>query len=148
MKTKECPKHGGSFDCTPFCPVCAGDQEYSDPNMTVHYDPPAMSWEEVANLTHETQVSTFGWCACEDAVAPYADCPRNRFTFGLSHFGGNPYAKCVCGYTSVYWEEEGDLTHDCTGDPYGCDRCGDFTADGHGFFSDGRRLCGECASID
>jgi hypothetical protein len=24
----ECPNHGGNFDCTPFCPVCEGEQEY------------------------------------------------------------------------------------------------------------------------
>jgi len=23
----ECPEHGGNFDCTPFCPGCAGEQE-------------------------------------------------------------------------------------------------------------------------
>lgn len=23
----ECPKHEGNFDCTPFCEVCAGEQE-------------------------------------------------------------------------------------------------------------------------
>jgi hypothetical protein len=24
---KECPNHEGNFDCTPFCPLCEGDQE-------------------------------------------------------------------------------------------------------------------------
>lgn len=24
----ECPRHNGSFDCTPFCEVCEGEQEY------------------------------------------------------------------------------------------------------------------------
>lgn len=24
----ECPRHRGSFDCTPFCEVCEGEQEY------------------------------------------------------------------------------------------------------------------------
>ena len=24
----ECPNHEGSFDCTPFCPICEGEQEY------------------------------------------------------------------------------------------------------------------------
>jgi len=24
----ECPRHGGSFDCSPFCNVCEGNQEY------------------------------------------------------------------------------------------------------------------------
>jgi hypothetical protein len=23
-----CPNHEGAFDCTPFCPICEGDQEY------------------------------------------------------------------------------------------------------------------------
>jgi hypothetical protein len=26
----ECPNHGGSFDCTPFCNLCFGEQEVSD----------------------------------------------------------------------------------------------------------------------
>jgi hypothetical protein len=25
----ECPKHGGSFDCSPFCNLCVGEQEIS-----------------------------------------------------------------------------------------------------------------------
>lgn len=24
----ECPNHAGSFDCTPFCRICEGEQEY------------------------------------------------------------------------------------------------------------------------
>ena len=27
----ECPAHEGSFDCTPFCAICEGEQEY-DPS--------------------------------------------------------------------------------------------------------------------
>jgi hypothetical protein len=34
-----------------------------------------MSWGELALLTHETQVSTFGWCSCEDSEQwPFEDC--------------------------------------------------------------------------
>jgi len=29
MTMIECPNHGGGFDCTPFCPVCEGEQEYA-----------------------------------------------------------------------------------------------------------------------
>jgi len=39
----------------------------------------SMSWGELAQLTHATQVSGFGWCWCEDNEGkenPYADCPR------------------------------------------------------------------------
>ena len=28
MTMVECPNHEGAFDCTPFCPLCEGDQEY------------------------------------------------------------------------------------------------------------------------
>lgn len=41
-------------------------------------DPPDMSWGELAELTHETQVEIFGWCSCEDNEGnenPYHDCP-------------------------------------------------------------------------
>lgn len=41
-------------------------------------DPPVMSWSELAELTHETQVAIFGWCSCEDNEGnenPYDDCP-------------------------------------------------------------------------
>ena len=24
-----CPNHQGHFDCTPFCPICEGNQEYN-----------------------------------------------------------------------------------------------------------------------
>lgn len=38
-----------------------------------------LSWSELADLTHETQVDTFGWCSCEDTEPhehPYDDCPK------------------------------------------------------------------------
>lgn len=25
---RDCPRHEGSYDCTPFCDVCEGEQEY------------------------------------------------------------------------------------------------------------------------
>lgn len=29
----ECPNHEGAFDCTPFCTICEGNQEFElDPN--------------------------------------------------------------------------------------------------------------------
>ena len=27
---RECPRHEGNFDCTPFCNICEGNQEYED----------------------------------------------------------------------------------------------------------------------
>lgn len=29
-KRVECPNHNGAFDCTPFCPLCHGEQEYQE----------------------------------------------------------------------------------------------------------------------
>ena len=39
----------------------------------------SMSWGEIANLTHKTQVEQFNWCSCEEQEQfPYEDCPRER----------------------------------------------------------------------
>ena len=38
-----------------------------------------MSWSELAQLTHTTQVERFNWCMCEDNEGQenaYADCPK------------------------------------------------------------------------
>lgn len=38
-----------------------------------------LSWSELADLTHETQVYKFGFCTCEDTEPheyPYDDCPK------------------------------------------------------------------------
>jgi hypothetical protein len=38
-----------------------------------------LSWSELAELTHETQVDKFGFCVCEDTEPhehPYDDCPK------------------------------------------------------------------------
>jgi len=36
------------------------------------------SWEDMANLTHKTQVEEFNWCGCEEQeYFPYADCPKD-----------------------------------------------------------------------
>jgi hypothetical protein len=41
----------------------------------------SISWGELADLTHETQVARFGFCTCEDNEGnenPYADCPEEE----------------------------------------------------------------------
>jgi hypothetical protein len=37
-----------------------------------------ISWGELAELTHVTQVDQFGFCLCEDGPKTYSDCPRKR----------------------------------------------------------------------
>jgi hypothetical protein len=29
MTKLDCPNHEGAYDCTPFCRICEGDQEYT-----------------------------------------------------------------------------------------------------------------------
>ena len=37
----------------------------------------SISWGELAQLTHTTQVAQFGFCSCEEQeYFPYADCPK------------------------------------------------------------------------
>lgn len=37
----------------------------------------SISWGELAQLTHKTQVERFNWCSCEEKETfPYEDCPR------------------------------------------------------------------------
>lgn len=39
----------------------------------------SISWGELAELTHETQVAKFNWCMCEEQETfPYADCPKEK----------------------------------------------------------------------
>lgn len=37
----------------------------------------SISWGELAQLTHVTQVERFNWCWCEEQEQfPYDDCPK------------------------------------------------------------------------
>ena len=50
-------------------PTRTGDKKMSQDSI---------SWSELAELTHETQVDRFNWCSCEDNEGnenPYDDCP-------------------------------------------------------------------------
>ena len=42
----------------------------------------SMSWGELMELTHETQVAKFNFCLCEDMnegqETPYSDCPKGE----------------------------------------------------------------------
>lgn len=42
----------------------------------------SISWSELAQLTHKTQVEQFGFCMCEEQqLFPYEDCPRLKDTW-------------------------------------------------------------------
>lgn len=39
----------------------------------------SITWSELAELTHATQVERFGWCSCEEQEQfSYDDCPRGE----------------------------------------------------------------------
>ena len=42
----------------------------------------SITWGELAQLNHATQVAGFGFCLCEDIAddqdTPYADCPTSK----------------------------------------------------------------------
>lgn len=58
-------------------------EQHSDLCQECQNDPSQRSYtyEEMAQLTHETQVALFGWCACEDNGDngnPHEDCPNPK----------------------------------------------------------------------
>lgn len=53
----ECPQHGGGFDCSPFCEVCHGHQEY-DPAALIACQVP----ECEEQLTKELWLTELGFC--------------------------------------------------------------------------------------
>ena len=61
----------------------------------------SISWGELAELTHVTQVEKFGWCLCEDSEQnefPYDDCPK----------------ECIeCARTFIEPEHDSDVCRFC-----------------------------------
>ena len=44
--------------------------------MQTNMEEESISWEELANLTHATQVERFGWCICEGGQGHISEgCP-------------------------------------------------------------------------
>lgn len=55
------------------CPHQDGDKCHecrSDPSQQSY------SMGDMADLTHDLQVTIFNWCGCEDGNRQYDDCPR------------------------------------------------------------------------
>ena len=67
---KVCPRHEGSYDCTPFCDVCEGNQEYE---YTIYRNCVVCS----TNVDHDTWFEELGFCL---------DCSNDYFNHEL-----NPY---------------------------------------------------------
>lgn len=75
---KECPAHGGSFDCNPFCRICEGEQEYEytgelpcrEFHVCFTYVPEDI-WNEELGFCQPCQAKYF----CEDHVYD-SYCPK------------------------------------------------------------------------
>jgi hypothetical protein len=58
-----CPNHEGSFDCTPFCPKCEGNQEFweSEPGFYFcHYETELVTLETVVNADNKETAYRMG----------------------------------------------------------------------------------------
>jgi hypothetical protein len=73
-ETRRCEECGHKLDDgytaeETLCGACFNEKE-------------SISWGELAELTHATQVERFGWCICEDPSQGQLadDCPREEAT--------------------------------------------------------------------
>ena len=49
-----CPNHGGAYDCTPFCSICGGEQEYE--MKATGYEMPLDITEELLEIVESDNV--------------------------------------------------------------------------------------------
>jgi len=82
--------------------------------MTEDRSQDSISWGELAELTHATQVERFGFCSCEDNEGndnPFSDCPK-------ATYHGITQATCLnCGRVTLdisALEIMNDLDPTCT----------------------------------
>jgi len=80
----------------------------------------SLSYGELADLTHKTQVERYNFCSCEEQeYFPYEDCPRPPFSsyemvcpdcdgFITQLTRREPHALCSCGgqYTLITQKEK------------------------------------------
>jgi hypothetical protein len=65
MDTTQCPNHEGNFDCTPFCSVCEGEQEYNPADTPLTYRAiiardhhKGMEWQRLWTSEHYSAADT------------------------------------------------------------------------------------------
>ena len=87
-------------DCLNGCQICADNHhEGMKTNCPDCGFQPSISWGELAELTHQTQVERFGFCSCEDNEGnenPFSDCPK------IGTYHGITQATCLnCGRVTL-----------------------------------------------
>jgi hypothetical protein len=61
-----------------YCDRCKVEENHLSDIECLAYESESISWSELAELTHKTQVMRFGFCLCEEGQKPYSDCPEPR----------------------------------------------------------------------
>jgi len=60
-----------------YCDRCKVKEIHLSDMDCLAYENESISWGELAQLTHVTQLARFGFCSCEEQEQfPYEDCPR------------------------------------------------------------------------
>lgn len=92
----ECPNHGGNFDCTPFCKVCEGNQEYKeDRYFSVKFSETPILFAYGTTALHAIEVAAADWTSehrdtlgaaiARPAVYGEWDCAPHHFHNDGSH---------------------------------------------------------------
>jgi hypothetical protein len=102
----ECPRHGGSFDCNPFCDLCEGNQEYLREGRILT---PCSECENETEVWDDDPRPLCEWCSHAEECKK----PKN-IRLGSAHFTGTAIATCSrCNFKSVLWDCHCDLEHIC-----------------------------------
>ncbi len=63
-----------------YCDKCKTEETHLSDIDCLAYENESISWGELAQLTHTTQLERFGWCICEDPEQGQLaeDCPKRE----------------------------------------------------------------------
>jgi hypothetical protein len=83
----KCPNHGGSYDCTPFCSICEGNQEYKEIKVELkRIDRSEEATGDICVYCNQDTVPVGFWSTEGEWVGPFADDPVCRECY--KHFFG------------------------------------------------------------
>lgn len=112
-----CPNHKGSFDCTPFCSLCEGNQEscseYCKAAMSDNYEQWVEQYKPMTNaitndgLSYETYGDELEYILLQDDKHIWTEMDGDN---GVHLVNGYHYANRIAYYiTNVPWQEDEDI---------------------------------------
>jgi hypothetical protein len=107
----ECPNHEGALDCTPFCLICEGEQEYCPAGC----EPIFCNSCGVIGYA-DTPLTKTGedFYQCEDCLEECTEPAPESIAVYRAHFTGTPVAACTnCRFITSFFECSHDLQHNC-----------------------------------